>query len=200
MERKIPTEIHGDEEIQAWKRNIRREILGRREQLSPEERRVASCILADRIIGHQWFYRSEELLIFISYGSEADTSELIEEALRTGKKVYVPRIEQEEMHFYRICSMEETEPGYKGIREPDGTGEKYEYPPQRAEHSLMIMPGVAFDLYKNRIGYGKGFYDRYLADKEVLRLRTIAIGFRCQLVERIPALECDIRPYQVIVV
>ena len=60
------------------------------------------------------------------------------------------------------------------------------------------MPGVAFDKQRNRIGYGKGFYDRYLADKEKLQLRTIAIGFQCQLVEAALSDRNDIKPYQVI--
>lgn len=60
----------------------------------------------------------------------------------------------------------------------------------------MIMPGVAFDVRRNRIGYGKGFYDRYLADKE--GLHTIAIGFDCQMVPEIEAGEKDIKPMQVI--
>ena len=62
----------------------------------------------------------------------------------------------------------------------------------------MIMPGVAFDAGRNRIGYGKGFYDKYLQDKEALQLRTIAIGFGCQMIDAIPAEENDIRPCQVI--
>jgi len=62
----------------------------------------------------------------------------------------------------------------------------------------MLMPGVAFDGMRNRIGYGKGFYDRYLFDKPALQLRTIAIGFKCQKVEAIPANDNDIKPYQVI--
>lgn len=194
MEKKEPIDIADR------KRNIRREALSRRDQLSQKERQIASYKLADRIIGHQWFYRSDMLLIFASYGSEIDTSEIINEALRTGKKVYVPKVEGEIMHFYRICTMEELTPGYRGIPEPDGSSERYMYEEEEADRTLMIMPGAAFDPYKNRIGYGKGFYDKYLADKEKLQLRTIAIGFHCQMVEEIPCEESDIKPYQVIVV
>ena len=71
---------------------------------------------------------------------------------------------------------------------------------ETAEKILMLMPGVAFDKKRHRIGYGKGFYDRYLAGKEALQLRTIAVGFQCQMVEEIPAEELDIKPYQVICV
>ena len=137
-------------------------------------------------------------MIFASYGSEIDTSEIISEALRTGKRVYLPRVEGLEMQFYRIYSLEELTEGYRGIPEPDGTSERYLYSENEADHTLMIMPGVAFDPYRHRIGYGKGFYDRFLEGKEALSLRTIAVGFWCQMVEEIPQEEKDIRPYQVI--
>ena len=65
---------------------------------------------------------------------------------------------------------------------------------------MMLMPGAVFDKMRNRIGYGKGFYDRFLADKENLQLRTIGVGFACQLVEELPSEAWDIKPYQVICV
>ena len=185
-------------EITDRKRQLRKEVLKRRDELTEEERKAAALKLADRIIGHQWFYRSDCLLIFASYGSEIDTSEIISEALRTGKRVYLPRVEGLEMQFYRIYSLEELTEGYRGIPEPDGTSERYLYSENEADHTLMIMPGVAFDPYRHRIGYGKGFYDRFLEGKEALSLRTIAVGFWSQMVEEIPQEEKDIRPYQVI--
>lgn len=188
------------------KRTIRRAALAVRDGMSGEERKKGSLLLTERILGHQWFYGSEEILCFVSYGSEIDTGEIISEALRLKKKVYVPKVisfgeeEQLEMDFYRITSTEDLREGYKGILEPLGDTESYQYTPERAAHTLMLMPGAAFDGLRNRIGYGKGFYDRYLADKEALQLRTIAVGFKCQLVEEIPAQDTDIRPYQVICV
>ena len=59
---------------------------------------------------------------------------------------------------------------------------------------------AVFDKMRNRIGYGKGFYDRFLADKENLQLRAIGVGFACQLVEELPSEAWDIKPYQVICV
>ena len=193
----IISETHNND-IKEKKRQLRKEVLKRRNTLTETDRKASSLKLADRIIGHQWFYRSDRLLIFASYGSEIETSEIISEALRTGKRVYLPRVEGEEMQFYKIASLEELTEGYRGIPEPDGSSEQYCYCEEEADHTLMIMPGVAFDPYRNRIGYGKGFYDRFLADKEALKIRTIAVGFQCQLVEEIPQDLNDIRPYQVI--
>lgn len=186
------------------KKVLRRQVLARRDALSKEERERAALLMTERIIGHQWFYRSEYFLGFVSYGSEIDTYPLLEEALRMGKKVYVPKVEGERMVFYRIGSLEELKEGYRGIPEPVGDTEIFDYEACQKNNDinkvLLLMPGVAFDPYRNRIGYGKGFYDRYLAGKEELALRSIAVGFRCQMVEQIPAEENDRKPYQVICV
>lgn len=185
------------------KSEIRRRVLALRDGLSDEERKKASLILTERIVGHQWFYRSEYVLSFVSYGSEISTVEIMEEALRAGKKLYVPKVIQGQacrMAFYRIRSLEELKEGYRGIPEPSGDSEEYMYSDTAAEHTLMLMPGAAFDRYRTRLGYGKGFYDRYLADKALLQLRTIAVGYKCQLVEMLPWEDTDIKPYQVICV
>lgn len=186
------------------KREIRKRILKIRDGLDDKERERGTLLLTERILGHQWFYRSEIILGFASYGSEIGTWELLREALRLGKRVYLPKVagdgEQAQMTFFRIMGLEELKTGYRGIPEPGGDSEEYVYREDEADHTLMLMPGAAFDPYRNRIGYGKGFYDRFLADKEALRLRTIAVGYRCQLVDEIPAEEKDVRPYQVICV
>lgn len=183
------------------KNEIRKRILARRGELSPEERMRGTLLLTERILGHQWFYLSDFLLAYAGYGSEIGTEEILREALRKDKGVYLPKAQEDgRMRFYRIQSLEELRTGFRGIPEPSGETEEYLYSPSVAERTLMLMPGVAFDGYRNRIGYGKGFYDRYLADKPKLQLRTIGVGFCCQLVEEIPGEEQDVRPYQVICV
>ena len=202
-------------DLKEQKRLIRREVLAKREALPVEQRRLADMAMADRIIGHQWFYGAEVLLAFVNYGSEIGTVEIIEEALRKGKKVFVPRIEKvvyesgcessaqrdsDVMKFYCITSMDQLVEGYKGIPEPDGTTECFDYDKYKEHRMLLLMPGVAFDMYGNRMGYGKGFYDRFLRDKELLQTFSVAIGYKCQRVEFIPVEEHDLKPYQVILV
>jgi len=186
------------------KHDIRKAILQARDNLSPVERKRGNILLTERILGHQWFYRSGVILGFVSYGSEIDTGEILQEAFRKGKKVYVPKVigktEEARMRFYRITSLEELQEGYRGIPEPSGTSEEYVYTPAETDQVLMLMPGVAFDRFRGRIGYGKGFYDRFLQDKPQLWQRTIGVGYKCQLVEELPVSEHDIRPYQVICV
>ena len=180
------------------KKEIRREVLEKRNAMTKEERYRASVMMTERLLGHQWFYLSDTILGFAGYGSEISTEELIAEALKLGKKAYLPKVCGEKMEFYRVHSLQDLTEGYKGIREPMGNTEKYVYDEANISKTLMLMPGVAFDDMRNRIGYGKGFYDRYLSDKPDLQLRTIAIGFKCQHVDEIPVCDNDITPYQVI--
>lgn len=187
-----------NESLSQEKRLIRKRVLEARDALPLEVRQKSDLAMADRIIGHQWFYRAEVFLAFVNYGSEISTEEIIQEALLKGKKVFVPRVEGTDMEFYRITSLDELQTGYKGIREPDGTTERFVYETYEEKDLLLLMPGVAFDIYGNRLGYGKGFYDRYLADKPKLQTYSIGIGYKCQQVEQLPVDAFDLKPYQVI--
>ena len=188
------------QDIKDEKRRIRREILNKRASLPIERRKMADMVIADRIIGHQWFYRSEVLLGFINYDSEISTVEILSEALRKGKKLFLPKIEGDSMFFYRIDSLDDLKEGYKGILEPLGDTEKFNYETYKNTRLLILMPGVAFDIYGNRMGYGKGFYDRFLSDKDVLKTYSIGIGYKCQQVDQLPVDKYDIKPYQIILV
>ena len=130
------------------KTEIRSRVLAIRGGLDEETRRRAQILLTERILGHQWFYRSEILLGFASYGSEIDTYEILGEALKAGKKVYLPKVlakaqGEPEMVFLRIHSLQELCPGYKGIPEPPEQAPEYRYAAEEAERTLMLMPGVA---------------------------------------------------------
>lgn len=183
------------------KKEIRKQMLARRGALSPEERARGELLLTERILGHQWFYLSDFLLAYAGHGSEIGTGEILREALRKGKAVYLPKAREDgSMRFYRIWDLGELQAGFRGIPEPTGETEEYPYSPLTAQRTLMLVPGVAFDGFRNRLGYGRGFYDKYLADKPELQLRTIGVGFCCQLAEELPAEERDVRPYQVICV
>ena len=182
------------------KSEIRRRVLRTRNALAEEERRRGALRLTEKITGHPWYCASDTILCYVDYGSEISTRELIREALSSGKKVFLPRVEGENMTFYRVRDLSELVQGYKEIMEPRGDSESYSVSGEQAEKTLLLMPGVAFDRYRNRIGYGKGFYDRFLAHNPKLQERSIAVGFQCQMLEKLPAEETDIRPCQVICV
>ena len=120
----------------------------------------------------------------MDYQSEVCTGLLLTESLRMGKRIAVPRVEGTEIEFYEIESENDVEPGYAGIPEPvtrrtvtDGNG-------------YMVVPGTVFSKDRYRIGYGKGFYDRYL--KRYPNIYTCGLAFDCQIVEQIPTEEHDV--------
>ncbi len=178
------------------KQEIRKKVLLERDSLSKLERDKGNLLVTEKILGHQWYYKASHILMFLSYSSEIDTKMILKDALEKKKKVYAPRVEGENINFYQVEAKDQLEEGFKGILEPSKTKSLFTYTKDMAEHTLMIMPGVAFDKFRNRLGYGKGFYDRFLQDKETLH--TIAIGYKCQLVEAVPSVETDKRPDQII--
>ena len=172
------------------KKQLRKSVLSKRDSLPIELRQRADMAMADRIIGHQWFYRAEVLLGFVNYGSEISTIEILQEAIRKGKKVFLPKIEGDEMFFYLVNNLMELQEGYKGIREPLGDTECFDYDTYKDHRILLLMPGVAFDKYGNRMGYGKGYYDKFLKDISAYK---IGVCYSFQLLDTIPALKHDVK-------
>lgn len=181
------------------KRSIRQAVLVRREQIPNAERIWMSEQITKKVRMQDSYRAAEDVLCFVSYGSEVVTDALMEQALREGKRVYVPRVTDAgsgRMEFVRISGLQELTEGYKGIREP-ASGDVYA--PDCTRQALMILPGVAFDLQGHRIGYGGGFYDRYLERiHKICPMKTIAIGFQIQIVDWIEPGEYDV-PYDVLI-
>ncbi len=169
---------------------------------------MKSAQITERVLVHEAFQGADAVLLFASYRSEVDTTEMIQKALELGKQVYLPKIElnektqREEMVFYRMFALEELQPGYKGIREP-----RAEVRLEGATQLLMLLPGAVFDPEGNRIGYGGGFYDRYLECVERrfraeprTKLYKIGLAFECQVVKQgfIPTEQHDARVDEVV--
>ena len=146
---------------EAAKKEIRRKKLKERAALPPGIRKHAEAGIAQRLFSCALYQEAEEIFCYASYGSEADTSRIIAESLRLGKRTAVPKvIGERRMEFYYISGMDELSPGYRGIPEPAGTAGTEALP---GRDTLIILPGAVFDRTGNRLGYGGGFYDTYLA-------------------------------------
>ena len=148
------------------KKEIRKRILEKRNNLSKEEIKEKSQIISDKLFSLDEYKKANNVLIFISYKSEVDTSLIIERSIGDSKKVYAPRVCGDDMRFFEIKAMADVKEGYKGIFEPEINEDKEyltNYPDNYDESDLIIMPGAVIDYEGNRIGYGKGFYDRYLS-------------------------------------
>ena len=162
------------------KKKLRSEYLKRRNELSPEQRKAASKKIREWVFANKRYKAAKTVFVYASYKSEVETKELIQGALRQGKRVAVPKVNGEEMDFFEIQSWEELFPGYQGILEPQSAGKEPVVP---VESDIFLLPGAVFDRSGGRIGYGGGYYDRYLerisAAGSVPYL--MALGFRCQL-------------------
>lgn len=162
------------------KRTIRKDILKKRNTLTEKQREKYSKLIQETLFSLPEYIDSEIILTYISYQSEVSTAEIISHALKEGKKVFCPKVlEAGIMEFYEITSLEDVICGYKNIPEPN-TSTVFCQENERS-NVIMLMPLVGFDTQKNRVGYGGGFYDRYIS--KIPHLKKIALAFECQKYE-----------------
>ena len=150
-----------------------------------------SLTIVNRLLGTDAYQKAEWLFPYVSYGSEVDTLSLIEAALKQGKKVAVPILKdlhKNKMVFCQIDSVKDLVSGHFGILEPVYKEDRVVEPNGK---TLMIVPGVAFDLNGYRLGQGGGYYDRYLAEHK--GLANYGLAYEEQIVDRIMINGYDIR-------
>ncbi len=176
---------------------LRGRALALRDGIPEEDRESWSHRITERICRSEQWQRAKIVLSYASFRSEVDTGPVNRRALEEGKKLYLPRIfpSVRRMEFYRVRELDSLEKGYQGIREPQADEAGIFCPVDiPGEKVLMLMPGAAFDEKKNRIGYGGGYYDRYLERwKEYIGTKML-LAFSCQRVEEIAAEETDVAP------
>lgn len=166
---------------------LRKEMLLKRRGFKGQPKIQADNEIASILSELTEYKNCNHLFLYASAEEEVDTFLLFEKAKRQNKKVYFPKVTGDDsMEFIEVNNRGQLFCGYKGILEPIGD----EYTKQMPE--IIIVPGVAFDKEFNRMGYGKGFYDRYLADKGKNALK-IGICYDIQLLKKIPNEENDIQ-------
>ena len=138
------------------KKDIRKKIFAERKLRTDEQIEAMSLTITDKVTALPAFKNADRILVYADYNHEVVTEYLIKEAWKAGKEVAVPKVVGKDMVFYKLTDLARLEPGYFGIPEPV-SGEIVNW-----SKALMIMPGVAFDRANHRVGYGGGFYDRYL--------------------------------------
>ena len=176
------------------KQGIRSRYLGLRDNLSAGERRQKSREIWEHLKGDPKYQAARAVLVYMDYRSEVMTTGLVEELLADpSKKVFAPKVEGMHIRFYEIKSLDELKKGYQGIREPEENPEKRFTPDMAARlEAVVLVPGAAFDRQRGRIGYGKGFYDRFFSDYG--EVYGIALSFSCQIAKEIPMEPHDRRP------
>lgn len=185
--RPAPTENEAD--LLARKRALRTRMRAARAALTPEARAAESAAACKRLLAMPPWTGSRTLAAYLSIGEEFDTAALVREALRSGRRLLLPRIVDPHSRDTRHLILHEvrdpdvdTVAGPWGIHEPD-PGRCPEVPAAAAD--LVLVPGLAFDATGGRLGYGAGYYDRLLAQVGDGCVK-VAAAFELQCVDRVP--------------
>ena len=140
------------------KRSLRSQLLALRRALSHDEWCVSSSAAQRNLLSLGEFVRAECVALYAPAHNETDTGLILTAAFQSGKRVLYPAVCGHHMVFRHVERLEELQQGTFGILEPCATAAEH----QADEADLIVVPGVAFDQSGHRIGYGKGFYDRFL--------------------------------------
>lgn len=179
------------------KPEIRRQVCRARDSLTPAEISLQSALIAQKLRLLPAYRQARRIMFFLSFRSEVNTRSMVEESMARGQQVLVPRSVSatRELIPSRLLDWErDLAPGAFGIPEPRPEAFR---PVQPDEVDLLVVPGVAFDLQGNRLGYGGGYYDRFI---RLLRPKVslVALAFELQLLPEVPVQGWD-RPVNWIV-
>jgi len=176
----------------ADKKELRTELLKKRDAIPPEVRRAKDRLMRERLLALDEIKVANLIFFFASFRSEVDTHEPMKSLLAEGKRIVLPKVDRENhlLLLYEIKGLEELVPGYMGIPEPSVLSEERVITVNDIE--AVIIPGAGFDEAGNRIGYGGGYYDRLLASIEK-NIPVIAPAYEEQLAASVPSEPHDIR-------
>ena len=179
------------------KKSLRKEITLRRDSLSPDIRKVKDQAACARLTSMDEYRKAATILLYASFRSEVGTETLIRQALADDCIVVLPRCDQsdETLKLFAIREWSDLVPGCWGILEPlEATDRAIDI----RSVDIVIAPGVAFDEDCNRLGYGKGYYDKLLSGRESvagapLRPLVIGLAYEEQIVPSIPCSPHDMK-------
>lgn len=172
------------------KSEIRKEILNIRNNLDSEFVVQKSRIIIDKIKATEEYKNSKSIMVYMDFKSEVNTKDFVNEALSEGKKIIIPYTDVEKVLIIpvEIESLDDLIACKFGYLEPRIEKISNQYDIEKID--LIIVPGVAFDKKRNRVGFGKGYYDRLLISRKA---KAFAIAYEFQVLEEVPAQEHDIK-------
>lgn len=177
-------------DLAASKRELRRQISARRRSADPARASAAAALVAEAVVATAEFRAAPALALYAALPEELSTDELFARTTAAAKPCFFPRcMPATALEFVAISAWEDLEPGRYGVREPRATLAANALP----SGTLVIVPGVAFDSAGNRLGQGKGYYDRAFPSDDGRCRVLFGVGFAFQLVESIPVGEFDRR-------
>lgn len=151
-----------DADIAKAKKRLRKKYGALRAAISPKEKEALDLALSREVVSLAEFRNAEIVFLYASYASEPDTSRVAKEALRRGKILAYPRTDpvSHRITFYRVADTKDLVPGFHGIPEPPADAE--EITPD--EKTFCLVPALSYDTSGFRLGYGGGYYDRFLSE------------------------------------
>ena len=167
------------------KKELRRTIRERKRAMTEEEIVSRSEKLGEQFIQSEAYKNAKTIYGYLPYNQEVRTVPMLEQAHKDGKRVAVPKVYGDEMRFLYLDDLTQIAKGYAGIPEPIADG-----PVADDETALVLMPGLAFDPAGHRIGYGGGFYDKFLAAEP--NHPTLALCYEFQMLPKLETEEHDI--------
>ncbi|MBR5422332.1 MAG: 5-formyltetrahydrofolate cyclo-ligase [Lachnospiraceae bacterium] len=170
------------------KRDMRRRIVRLRDHQTESGMAELSEAICRRLFSIEMVAKAEDILLYADYGSEVRTGSIFARAKRMHKNIFYPRVEGDELCFYRVEDLSELQVGFHGIQEPfmqKHIAADFIYT------AVAVVPGTVFSRDGYRIGYGKGFYDRFLA--RYPKVFKVGLAYEVQLVDTIPREAHDVR-------
>ena len=164
---------------------LRKRIREQKRAMTPAEIAEKSRILGEKFLASEAYRNARTIYGYLPYNQEVRTVPMLRQALADGKRVAVPKVYGEEMKFLYLTDLNRVEKGYAGIPEPIG-----DEPVAQDPTALVLMPGLVFDPEGHRIGYGGGFYDKFLAREP--GHPTVALCYDFQVLPKLEAEEFDI--------
>lgn len=173
------------------KTELRKFMLNQRKLVDDVKKQKWDNQIFNKVINSEYYKKANTIFIFVSFKNEVDTHRLIEYALSDNKKICVPKVKlkEREMELYKINSFNDLEVGYYNILEPIKGSPKINV----EDIDLILMPGLAFDKEGGRIGYGGGYYDKFLRKSKKNKTKKIAIAYAFQVLDKVPMNENDIK-------
>ena len=167
------------------KKELRSHIRQQKRAMTPAQIEEKSTALGKLFLQSELYRNAASIYFYLPYNQEVRTVPMVEQALSDGKRVAVPKCYDDEMRFIWLTDLSEVAPGYCNIPEPIADAPVADDPT-----ALVLMPGLAFDAQGHRIGYGGGFYDKFLAAEP--NHPTIALCYDFQMLPHLETEEFDI--------
>ena len=167
------------------KKELRKKIREQKRAMTEEQIVAASARLGELFLACVQYKNAKTIYGYLPYNQEVRTVPMLEQAMKDGKRVAVPKCYGEEMRFIYMDDLSKVEKGYANIPEPIA-----DEPVAEDKTALVLMPGMAFTTDGKRMGYGGGFYDKFLAAEP--DHPTVALCYDFQMVEDLPTEDYDI--------